>query len=100
MSFTDIVAGILLRALVYPLLAICMALMLMGLLNGLFSVAEMQVGATNPLADVWWLTAHRAIAGGALPADAPIFAFDFGVAAVGAILAAVIARISRAIPAV
>ena len=100
MGFASLVAGFLLRALIYPLLAICMALMLMGLLNGLFSVAEMQVGATNPLADVWWLTAHRAIAGGAVPPDAPIFALDFAVALIGAIFAAIIARISRAIPAV
>lgn len=77
-----------------------MALMLMGLLNGMFSIAEMQVGATNPLAEVWWLAAHREIAGGAMPPDAPIFALDFGVALIGAVFAAIIARLSRAIPAV
>ena len=100
MSVATLLAGILMRAIIYPLLAVCMALMLMGLLNGFFSIAEMQVGATNPLGDVWWLNAHRAIAGDAVPADTPIFAFDFGVALVGAIFAAIIARISRAIPAV
>ena len=99
MSMASVLAGILMRAIIYPLLAVSMALMLMGLLNGFFSVAEMQVGAANPLSDVWWLNLHRAAAGDAV-GDAPIFAFDFGVAVVGAILAAIIARISRAIPAV
>ena len=100
MSFATLLAGILLRAIVYPVLAVCMAFTLMGLLNGMFSIAEMQVGATNPLTEIWWLAVHRDIAGDAMPPDAPIFALDFGVALVGAIFAAVIARISRAIPAV
>ncbi len=100
MSFVTLLMGVLLRAIVYPVLAICMAFMLLGLLNGFFSVAEAQVGAANPLADVWWMSIHRGVLAGAMPADVPIFAVDFLIAAIGAVLAAIISRISRAIPAV
>ena len=61
MSMASVLAGILMRAIIYPLLAVSMALMLMGLLNGFFSVAEMQVGAANPLSDVWWLNLSQGI---------------------------------------
>lgn len=98
MSFATLVLGVIMRATVYPVLAVCVGLMLMGLLNGLFSVAEAQVGASNPLTAVWWLVVHRDIAGGAIPADMPIFALDFAVAGIGAVLAAIISRISRMIP--
>lgn len=100
MSFAELVIGTLLRVIIYPVLALCMAFMLLGLLNGLFSIAEMQVGATNPFTDIWWLVLHRTVAGGLMPPDIPIFALDFFVAIFAAIFAALISRLSRAIPSV